>query len=279
MSRFWFAALGSLSVLGGCQESVPRPDVIAEIEDERLVFEEFESFLARSAFDPDTVLDSSVLSALLDQMLDESLLRRLARTTLLVDTPISDPDPVELLLEHADLPPISEAAIASYYRLNIDRFERPERVYLRQILLADPVAASDIRQVWALGAAYEEIVDRLARVQGAYVGQEGEFTQGELPLAFAEMLFSLESGSVTSVLATDYGYHVFQVVEHLPANIVELDLARDQIRRTLDDERMKNELYRLVETARERYNVRVFARNLPFNYEGRYESHTSTNTD
>ena len=263
----------------GCQESVPRPDVIAEIEQERLFFEEFESFLARSAFDPDTVLDSSVLSALLDQMLDESLLRKLTRATLPAGTPSSGQDPVELLLENAELPPISEMAIASHYRLNRERFERPERVHLRQILLADPIAASDIRQVWALGVPYEEIVGRLARVQGAYVGQEGEFTQSELPLAFAEMLFSLESGSVTNVLAADYGYHVFQVVEHLPASTIELSLAKDEIRRDLDDERMKDKLRRLVESARERYNIRVFARNLPFNYEGRYESHTPTNTD
>lgn len=270
--------VGTLALLS-CQQSLPSPDVIAEIDGREYLYDDFKSFLDESAFDPDTVLDSKVLSALLDQMLDERLLRRLAMDTLPEDLSIGGREAAELLVAESLGGSIREAEIAQYYRLHRERFERPERVYLRQVLLTNQVAASDLRQLWAWGASYDQIVERVEEIPDAFVGQEGEFTREDLPGSFANLLFSLDVGTISDVLNTDYGFHVIQVVEHFPETQLDLGSVEDEIRRELEQKRTHEGLERLVESARERYNVRVFVRNVPFNYEGIYEQHIYKTSD
>jgi peptidyl-prolyl cis-trans isomerase C len=147
------------------------------------------------------------------------------------------------------------------------------------VLLTNQVAASDLRQLWAWGATYDQIVERVEEIPDAFVGQEGEFTREDLPGSFANLLFSLDVGTISDVLNTDYGFHVIQVVEHFPETQLDLGSVEDEIRRELEQKRTYEGLERLVESARERYNVRVFVRNVPFNYEGIYEQHIYKTSD
>jgi hypothetical protein len=74
------------------------------------------------------------------------------------------------------------------------------------------------------------------------------------------------------VVEAEYGFHLFQVVERLPAAEVPLADARVEIGRRLRRERADARLAELVAEARRRYNVAVLERNLPFNYQGRYSA-------
>lgn len=260
--------------LAACQQRLPSPDVIAEIAGRAVVYDQFESYLEESSFDPGTVVDSRVLSALLDQMLDERLLWRLAVDELPEGSSLGPREAIERLLHEAVREQIDNAEIAQFYRLHQERFQQAERILMRQVLLNDPVVAADLRQIWAWGAPYEEIVDRVSETPEAHLGQEGEFELAELPKSFADYLFSLEDGAVSDVLATDYGFHVIQVVAHLPAAQEDLDHVEQEIREEILQKRLDEELERLVGSARERYNVRVFVRNVPFNYEGIYDPYS-----
>jgi hypothetical protein len=71
-------------------------------------------------------------------------------------------------------------------------------------------------------------------------------------------------------LEADYGFHVFQVLARLPPQVVPLDEAAGEIRATLERRAADARLGALVEEARSRYNVEVYARNLPFNYQGAF---------
>ncbi len=255
----------------GCQQRLPSADVIAQIEGRQYRYDDFEAYMEESAFDPDTVLDSKVLSALLDQMLNERLLWRLAEDTLPEGSAVGGREDTERLLLDSALEPVGEPEVAQYYRLHREQFQKPETVYIRQILLDDQLAASDLRQLWAWGAAYEEVVARVDEIPGAYLGQEGEFSRQELPRSFADLLFSMEPGTVSDVLTTGYGFHVIQVVSHHPPTEVDFRTAKGEIRRELEQIRIHEGLEKLVESARERYNVSVFVRNVPFNYEGIHE--------
>jgi hypothetical protein len=72
------------------------------------------------------------------------------------------------------------------------------------------------------------------------------------------------------VVPADSGFHVFQVVERLPAQVVPLDKARGEILARLRRERGDRTLALLVRQGRSRYNAQVYERNLPFDYEGSY---------
>lgn len=112
---------------------------------------------------------------------------------------------------------------------------------------------------------------RLSRDPSAATGgYQGELSRDNLPPAFADVIFSLQPGEVSKVVAADYGFHVFEVLEHVPAGAVPLAEARDEIRERLRQERADRLLADLVKDGRSQYNVVVHRRNLPFNYKGSY---------
>ena len=256
-------------LIGGCDSSVPPPDRVAEIDGQPTSYMEFESFLQDNSADTTGVLGSDVLSSLLDQYLDEQLLRRLAAERLGLEKELGGRAAAEALLKAADLEP-EVGAIADYYRQNLPQFDLPERVELRQLLFIDRATAERIRELWSLGTAFATIGEELADDSTAHVGEAGEFSRQDLPPVFAEVLFGLAEGEISEVLPADYGFHVFQVTRQLEAGVIPLQEASAGIREALMSRMREEVLSRLAAEARQRYNVRVFERNLPFNYLGRY---------
>ena len=120
------------------------------------------------------------------------------------------------------------------------------------------------------GVPFEEVLGDAESGSEAVWGDEGELSPGDLPPALADTIFALEPGEVSAVVAADYGFHIFQVVERLPPEQMELAEAEDRIRQMLSRELVDDGLEELVVEARERYNVQVFRRNIPFNYAGAY---------
>lgn len=268
------AVAGVIVVVGlvgmvSCRASMVPPDGVARIGRQTLSYGEFEDFLARNATIEVGALTSDVLSALFDQFLDERLLIMTALDRTDLDASTDERALIEDLLAGESIRP-DESSIATQYRLEIARFEVPARLYLRQLLFSDYDAAVRIRDLWARGVPYETLVADLEQEEWVEVGQEGEFPVTELPAAYAELLLGLRAGEVSPVQTADYGFHVFQVVDHLPAGIVPLSEAAELVAREMMTRRTTEAVERLVAAARERYNVRVFERNLPFNYRGRY---------
>ncbi|HEV7516449.1 MAG TPA: peptidylprolyl isomerase [Thermoanaerobaculia bacterium] len=249
------------------REQPPAPDVVARIDGKDVHYARFEGYLQRSMGDPDTVLASDVLSELFDQFMDEQLLAHLALERGLVPS-IDHPRQAADALLKADAAEPGAAAIAAYYAAHRQELARPERVRLRQILVEDRAAAERAAHQIAAGTPFEEVARRLAK--GEAGGFQGVLARTDLPPAFADVIFNLKPGEVSRVMPAEYGFHLFQVVERLPAEVAPLDEVRDGIRARLREERADRRLAALVGECRNRYTVVVYGRNLPFNYEGVY---------
>ena len=255
----------------GCAGEEPAvPDLAARVGQEGVGYRAFEAYLEENSVDPEFGWGSDVLSALFDQFLDEELLRRLAVDRGLVEEDAGRRAAVERLLGEAG-EEIGELEVAAHYRRHRSRFERPERARVRQILLPDRAAVDQALAELEAGSGFAELAERLSQVPVGAIG-DGDAALGreDLPPAFADAIFGLEAGEGSEPVATDYGFHLFQVVERLPAGAVPLSAVAAEIRETLRRERAEKRLGELVAEARERYNVRVFGRNLPFNYQGLY---------
>ena len=100
-------------------------------------------------------------------------------------------------------------------------------------------------------------------------GIQGELSREDLPPAFAQVIFALDAGGVSEIVPADYGFHVFKVLERLPAEQLPLVEVEDEIRSRLRRERSEANLDTLLAAAHDRYDPRVYQRNLPFNYQGR----------
>ncbi len=277
------APLGIVLLAAACQRAAPpappAPDALARLGDADVRYAEFERYVARSVGDGGSdgggggALGSDVLSELFDQFLDERLLARLAADRGVVPAAAAG-DPrraVDALLAGAPGQDPGDAEVALYYRRNAAEFTRPERVTLRQLLTGDRRTAERARREIVAGAPFAEVARRLSGGPRADSGgYQGELARTDLPPSFAELIFALRPGEVSAIVPADYGFHIFQVVDHKPAEVVPLAAARGEILARLRQRRADELLRSLVREARGRYTVKVYERNLPFGYAGSY---------
>ena len=265
------AGLG-LAATGCGDRALPALDVVARIGDQELAYADFESYLRMNSMASEVALSSEVLSELLDQYIDEALLARLARERQGLDSKISPRAAIEALIEEAPEIEISEHEIVDYFAAHKSRFERQETVLLGQILVETREVAEEARRSIAEGMSFEEAARKFSQGPGAELGGvQGELTRADLPPAFAEVIFGLDEGETSEVVAAEYGFHVFRVIERRPPFAPAAEDVADEIRERLRQRGRKRALGRLVEEARKSYNVAVYARNLPFNYDGLHQ--------
>ncbi len=263
----------ALAAASGCRRHPPppAPDVVAALGGADVRYAEFQSYLSHTLGDSDTVMASDVLSQLFDQFLDERLLLRLA-----VDGGLARPggaprEAIDALLKDALGAPPGEAELHAWYDDHRQEMARPERVQLRQILTEDRRTAEQARLAVQRGEDFAAVARRLSHDAGAAAGgYQGELARADLPPAFVDVIFSLRPGEVSRVIPAPYGFHLFQVVARLPAEVMPFDEARGEIASRLRRERADRGLAALVRQARARYNAKVYERNLPFDYEGSY---------
>lgn len=259
-----------LVLVAACAEPPP-PDAVARVGESWVSVGGFDVYLERTAGEDAGDLSSEVLSKLLDRYLEEEMLARLA-----VERGLAEPgDPhrraIDRLLSAEPPPEPSGEEIEGYYREHRDDYARAERVRLRQILVEDRETVERALEELRSGKDFGEVARRYSRDStGETGGVQGELSRDELPPMFAETIFALEPGEVSDIVEAEYGFHLFQVMERLPAEVLPLELVEDEIRRRLRERSADRRLDRLVEEARNRYPVEVQIRNLPFDYRGSF---------
>ncbi len=275
MSRILAGALGPslLAAALGCssQPPLPGPDVVARLAGEEVRYVDFEAFLRANVGEAGGALASEALSNLFDRFLTEAALTRLAVDRGAVPAATEAREAIEALLAAEPAGAPAEAEVAAWYAAHAAEFRRPERVELRQILTEERLLAERARRELKVGQPFADVLARLG--DGAVApasGDQGVLARDELPAAFAGIVFRLKDGEVSDVVPAEYGFHVFQVVRHLPAETLPLDAVREEIRARLAGERADAAFARLVAEAKSRYAVEVFDRNLPFNYRGTF---------
>ena len=265
----WSHALVA-AVLGCSGGTMSAPDVVARIDGREVRYAEFELYLKENSVVSKAVLGSDVLSGLFDQFLEEELLRRLAVEEGLVDEAAPRRAAARTLLTELLAAEVTEEHVDAYYRSHPEEFRAPERVELRQLLVEDRSQAEMARSEWLAGSSYEELVRRYAGNPKAHRSSEGQLAREDLPPVFADTIFSLELGEISEIVAADYGFHIFQVIRRMSAEVIPLEEVERTLRRRLSGLQADRELRRLVEEARGRFEVRIFKRNIPFNYRGLY---------
>jgi peptidyl-prolyl cis-trans isomerase C len=261
----------AVAVLAACASPQPLigPDVVARVQGREVVYDDFSRYLMRNLGESGAALESEALSSLLDRFLEERLLVALARERGLVTGEPEPADAVEALLLSDPAPPITETAIAAYYAQNSEQFRLPEKVALWALRTDDRAAAERARRELAAGSDFAAVARRLSVDPSAEGGgDQGELGRDELPLALADIAFTLAPGKTSEIVATSTGFYLLRVARRVPERVQALAEVREEIRRRLLGARGDRAYARFVAEARSRYAVEVYDRNLPFVYGG-----------
>lgn len=187
---------------------------------------------------------------------------------------------------------VTDADIKKYYKENIMTFNKPEKIRLSQILIAaNPKmieqklkAASEnqglneneiqnkinvelaskqeqAKQVLAqlkknpklfTNFAKENSDDKLSANQG---GDLGYFTQKEFVEPFASAISKLRPNTLSDLVKSPYGYHIFVITEKTKAIQEPIEKVKDQIIATLEQQQQDKTLDNLAESLKKKAKI------------------------
>ena len=154
--------------------------------------------------------------------------------------------------------------IADYYRKNRERFTAPETVHAAHIVknvgdgVTEKEASETMASIWKqlqAGASFEALADRFSDCPGNG-GDLGRFPRGAMVEEFDRVVFSLETGAVSEVFQTVFGFHIAKVVERFPERRKTLTEAREEIREQLVKDKERKAVERFIDDLRAKAEIR-----------------------
>jgi len=155
----------------------------------------------------------------------------------------------------SDVPAASDEDVAAFYEANKDKFAQPESTECYLILRRFEPSISDEKRT-EITEEMEALRKRLlepeadfeqnAKIHSDQKGPNGEvlitIPRGKLPKPMEDLIFSMEVGTISEVVVTEAGAHLFKAVKKNEAGIPELDLVREQVRQGMTGSRKQQAL-------------------------------------
>ncbi len=147
---------------------------------------------------------------------------------------------------------VTDNDMVSYYEGHVDLFKHPLEVRASHILVQlDPKSDAshkqeahrkveqilkDLKNGQDFAALARERSDGPTRTNG---GDLGYIKSGQLDKQLESVVLSLKSGEISGIVETDYGYHLFKVVDIKPASILAYESVKERIRQYLMQEQAR----------------------------------------
>lgn len=146
---------------------------------------------------------------------------------------------------------ISQEEIKKFYDENKSKMERPEMVYLREILIATEgkegpaLAEAEKKAEDALARAkkgenFAELAQKVSESESAKNGGDiGGFEKGRMAKEIETSVFALKKGGVTEIIRTKNGLLILKVEEHSQPGVPTLQEAEEAIQNELYGQKMQ----------------------------------------
>jgi peptidyl-prolyl cis-trans isomerase C len=152
-----------------------------------------------------------------------------------------------------DFTPTDEE-LKAFFLDNKEKYDIPEKVHARHILIkvdkeADEKTKAekkakieDIRKQLLEGADFAKLASENSECPSAKQGGDlGTFSRGRMVPPFEDAAFSQEVNEIGTVVETQFGYHIIQVLEHTSAEEKTFDEVKDKLAETMKNQK-KQEL-------------------------------------
>ncbi|EPX57454.1 Peptidyl-prolyl cis-trans isomerase ppiD [Cystobacter fuscus DSM 2262] len=125
---------------------------------------------------------------------------------------------------------VTEEELRDTYAQHEAEYSSPEQVRAAQIVVKTMEEARRLQVQLKAGKKFADLARKYSLSADAKVGGDlGFFPRGQMPPAFDEVVFSLAPGQVSDVVETEYGYHLFRVLEKKPGRKLEFVEVRTQV--------------------------------------------------
>ncbi len=227
-----------LLVALACQASPSDPAILSH-QGQVVRRSDFENYLAAMEARNGPLL-AEVREALLETYIERRILVLEARHQGLLAADAKDED------EAAAVQKLVDQQLASQVQVGADEIGKqlaenpaecmsPETVTLRQIVVATPNMARDVRRRVRKDPKNFDVLARTTSraPEAAEGGIMGTFARGQLPAELEQPAFALEPGQTSEVIETPLGFHVLRVEARQGARQVGIEECRERIRTML----------------------------------------------
>jgi parvulin-like peptidyl-prolyl isomerase len=158
---------------------------------------------------------------------------------------------------------VSDAEVRAYYEENSDEFKQPRMVKARQIVVATEEEAKAIRSRLLKGEEFVELAKEVSLSPDADRGGDlGTFARGQMPEEFDDVVFRYRVGSISKVVPSPYGFHIFKVEDKLSPRTLTLDEVREDVARDLFQERREAFFKDWLSSIKERAAITIYPEKL-----------------
>ncbi len=153
----------------------------------------------------------------------------------------------------------SDKEIEDYYTANKKKFEVPETVHARHVLIksdekddqktkdAKKAKAEELQKKIKGGADFASVAkessDCPSKAKG---GDLGTFQRGQMVKPFEDAAFIQEINAIGPVVETPFGYHIIQVLEHNQPKTRSLSEAKDDIINDLQQKKLQEDAAKYI---------------------------------
>ena len=133
-------------------------------------------------------------------------------------------EPADLVDEIA----VDETELREVYDLRIDQYTTPEERKLGQLLAPDGAVAQEVKEALAEAEDFASLAEQF-KDKGVSYSAIGPVRQADLPEGLAQAAFALEAGAISEPVASDFGHHIFNVIEIEEGSQVPFEEVRDEL--------------------------------------------------
>jgi len=153
---------------------------------------------------------------------------------------------------------VTEEEIRVYYEAHPGDFQQPEEVRAAQIVVKTAPEARTIEQQLRAGKDFGEMARKYSLSPDAKAGGDlGFFARGQMPRQFDDVAFRLKVNQISSVVSTNYGFHIFRLLAKRPARKKPLSEVKGQIEQKLVGEKREQAQAEYVKMLRDKAVIKV----------------------
>ncbi|MDF1536294.1 MAG: peptidylprolyl isomerase [bacterium] len=158
---------------------------------------------------------------------------------------------------------VSADDIQEHYEANREQFQQPLMVRARQIVVATEEEADSLRARIVRGEDFAELAKLHSLSPDAENGGDlGVFAKGQMPEEFDEAVFRYRVGSISKVVHSPYGYHLFKVEERIRPHTLAIEEVQDKIKATIFQKRQEIFFKEWLESLKSQARIVIFPENM-----------------
>ena len=139
---------------------------------------------------------------------------------------------------------VTEEEITILYEERKESLIKPERRYLKQILVQDQTKSKKIHSELINGGDFSEVAKTLANLDDSDIDL-GWNTKSELPEDIIDQVFSKKKGSITKPIKSSFGWHILKIINVEEKKEFTFDDVKNKFRNELLIEKGKEAVYDL----------------------------------